>query len=100
MSDEQEWRDFFQKGIETIAGQRHEIRRLSAEIGRAMNVLDRIHRIAAQHYGAPGADDGWLKIMQLADPGLRQSTKGALQQTDHRGRPMTYWGGLSEKDSG
>lgn len=30
-NEEQEWRNFFTKGIETIAGQRHEIDRLRAE---------------------------------------------------------------------
>lgn len=30
-NEKQEWEDFFTKGIETIAGQRYEIERLTAE---------------------------------------------------------------------
>jgi chromosome segregation ATPase len=41
-NERQEWEDFFTKGIETIAGQRYEIERLTTERDTAEAILERL----------------------------------------------------------
>ena len=38
-SDIEDWETFFQRGIDTIAGLRHEVERLSAEGGRKTDLI-------------------------------------------------------------
>ena len=45
MSDKQEWEDFWKKGIETIAGQRYDIERLTDLNKRLVYCLESAHRI-------------------------------------------------------
>lgn len=48
------------------------VQQLSTEGSDLNRALDRIHSIAVQKW-SEGKEDGWLKIMQLADPGVRAS---------------------------
>lgn len=52
------------------------VRQLPLEFGESSDPFDRlakIHRIAVQKW-SEGKDDGWLKIMQLSDPGYGNGT--------------------------
>jgi phosphoenolpyruvate-protein kinase (PTS system EI component) len=51
-SDEDEFIEFFQKGIDTIAGQRHKIRQLDHGCDEAMNTCDSRTRTEHNPYGA------------------------------------------------
>lgn len=58
MSDRQEWEDFFKKGIDTIAGQRHEIERLTTEVRDLRKVRDLLNKCLVW----PGADTPWREL--------------------------------------
>ncbi len=45
---------------------------LRGEVCVLNNTLDKVHRYAVHKWG-DGSNDGWLKIMELADPGLRKA---------------------------
>ena len=42
--------------------------------------LDKIHKLAVSKWNKE--TDGWLKVMQLADPGLRKLQSGKLELED------------------
>jgi hypothetical protein len=47
-NERQEWEDFFTKGIETIAGQRYEIERLTSELADCKESDRLIERLQAR----------------------------------------------------
>ena len=69
----QEWRDFFRKGIETIAGQRYEIKRLEERIASLEEGECRFHcRMRKDMWKAGGVFvfENWHKCARPADKHL------------------------------
>jgi len=56
-------------------------RELRCEVRSLRRTLDRIHKHAVAHWRYKG-EDGWLKVMQLSDPGQPDPDPGPVRYAD------------------
>ena len=75
MSDEQEWRDFFCKGIETISGQRYEIERLDAENAKLKELIENDGKEIGSYREGTGLRGEWR---ELTDENARLDAENSI----------------------